>query len=154
MALAACGGNGQGLDENGRPLGENPPPPDPGNGDELQPTIESIQAHVFTPRCTSCHAGAAAPQGLQLTDAQTSYDMLVGVRSTENPLLFRVEEGSADDSYLVHKLEGTQSFGDRMPRGGPYLDQATIDVVRQWIDDGAPPPEVSGFNGFLLESKP
>src|SRR5438132_285797 len=83
-ALAGCGGSGEGLDENGRPLGEEPPPDNGGgnDSDELQPTIESIQAHVFTPRCTECHAGALAPQGLRLTDAQTSYSMLVGVHSS------------------------------------------------------------------------
>jgi len=169
LLLAACGGSGEGLDENGRPLGEAPPPDDGGSGDgggdqgggdqsggsdELQPTIESIQAHIFTPRCTECHAGAAAPEGLQLTDAQTSYSMLVGVRSQEYPLLFRVQAGNADNSYIIHKLEGTQEVGARMPRGGPYLDQDTINVVRQWIDDGAPPPAQSSFNGFLLESTP
>jgi len=44
----------------------------------------------------------------------------------------------ADNSYLIHKLEGTSALGTRMPEGGPFLDQATIDVVRLWIDSGAP----------------
>jgi len=25
-----------------------------------------------------------------------------------------------------------------MPQGGPFLSQATIDMIRQWISDGAP----------------
>lgn len=53
-ALAACAGSGEGLDENGRPEGED-------SGGALQPTFPSIQAMVFTPVCTGCHAGAAAP---------------------------------------------------------------------------------------------
>ena len=157
--LAACGGGGQGLDQNGRPLGEASADSGDGSGDgsggTLQPTIESIQEHIFTPRCAKCHVGASAPEGLQLTDAHTSYSKLVGIRSQEYQLLFRVKAGDPDNSYLIHKLEGTQEVGSRMPRDGPpYLDQGTINVVRQWISDGAPPPPAAGFNGFLLENAP
>jgi hypothetical protein len=53
--------------------------------------------------------------------------------------LERVAPGHADDSYLIRKLEGTAGIvGDRMPRFGTPLDQPTIDVIRQWIDAGAP----------------
>jgi hypothetical protein len=46
--------------------------------------------------------------------------------------------GDPDHSLLIQKLEGTQTVGQRMPRGGPFLDQSTIDVIRQWITNGAP----------------
>ncbi len=52
--------------------------------------------------------------------------------------LDRVEPGDPDNSYLIHKLEGTQAVGDRMPQGGPFLDEETIGDIRQWIADGAP----------------
>lgn len=135
LALTGCAGSGEGLDENGRPL-------QPGGASEapLAPTVESIQEHLFTPRCAVCHAGANAPLGLRLEDAQTSYDNLVDVRSVEVPSLFRVEPGNPDDSYLIHKLEGTQAVGDRMPRGRPPLAPEEIAAIRQWIADGAPPP--------------
>jgi hypothetical protein len=147
VALASCGGEYQ-LDDEPAPSG-NPPPQQPL---ALEPTIESIQDHVFTPRCAYCHAGSAPSGNLALSNAQTSYSNLVGVRASEFPLAFRVSAGNADASYLVRKLEGTQQVGDRMPQGGPYLDQATIDVIRQWIDDGAPPPATKGFGGVLLQS--
>jgi len=39
---------------------------------------------------------------------------------------------------LIHKLEGAPGItGSRMPLGGPFLDQATIDGVKAWIDAGA-----------------
>jgi hypothetical protein len=131
-ALAGCGGGtGEGLDANGRPIGE-------GGGDApLAPTLASLQQNVFTPVCTGCHAGAAAPQGLRL-DAANSYAMLVGVPSVEVPGLLRVAPGNPDASYLVQKLEGRAAVGARMPLGGPFLDAATIAVVRQWIAAGAP----------------
>lgn len=133
IALAACGGgSGEGLDANGRPIGEGG-----GSSGPLQPTFASIQARVLTPICTACHAGAAAPMGLRL-DAGSSYALLVGVPSAEVPGLQRIKPGNPADSYLIQKLEGRAAVGARMPFGGPYLDDATIAVIRQWIAAGAP----------------
>lgn len=130
--LAGCGGgSGEGLDANGRPLGEG------GATVALQPTLASIQANVFTPICTGCHAGAGAPVGLRL-DANNAYTLLVGVASGEVSSLQRVKPGDPDGSYLIHKLQGSAAVGARMPFGGPYLDDATIGVIRTWIANGAP----------------
>ena len=131
LVLAACGGgSGEGLDSNGRPATGGA-----GNG-ALTATFSSIQANVFTPRCTGCHAGAGAPMGLRL-DEGNSYALLVGVASAEQGSLQRVAAGRPDDSYLIQKLEGRAAVGVRMPFGGPYLDDATIAVIRQWIAAGA-----------------
>lgn len=135
-ALASCGGgSGEGLDANGRPLTENGGT-GTGTGTKLQPTFASIQANVLTPICVGCHAGAAAPAGLRL-DESSSYALLVGVASAEAGSLKRVAPGNPGDSYIIQKLEGRAAVGARMPLGGPYLDQATIDVIRQWIANGA-----------------
>jgi methionine-rich copper-binding protein CopC len=131
--LAGCAGNGAGLDANGQPL----VPGAPGNG-PLTADFASIQAQVFTPICTTCHAGADAPHGLRL-DAANSYSLLVGVASVEVPSLLRVKPGDPDSSYLIQKLEGIAAVGARMPFGGPYLSSGTIAVIRQWITDGAQP---------------
>ncbi len=130
--VAGCGGgSGAGLDANGRPLGEGDNPSGP-----MTASFSSIQSHVFTPICTACHAGGAAPQGLRL-DAANSFTMLVGVASVEVPSLKRVAPGDSANSYIIHKLEGHQAVGARMPFGGPYLDAQTITLIRQWIDNGA-----------------
>jgi hypothetical protein len=132
--LAACGGgSGEGLDSNGRPISEG----GGGTGGGLAPTFSSIQREVLTPRCTVCHAGAAAPAGLRL-DEGSSYALLVGVASRQSPGTLRVAPGRPDDSYLVHKIEGRAAVGARMPLGGPFLDDATIAVIRDWIARGAP----------------
>ena len=131
LLLAACAGSGEGLDGNGRP-GE------PGGDDGvLTPDLQSIQDEVFTPICTQCHVGAGAPAGLRL-DAASSYGALVGVPSSEVASLLRVKPGDPGSSYLVQKIEGRASVGDRMPLGQPALPDATIAVIRQWIADGAP----------------
>jgi len=132
--IAGCGGGGgDGLDANGRPVGEGNDPSGP-----MTASFGSIQSHVFTPVCTGCHAGASAPRGLRL-DAANSYAMLVGVNSGGVPALKRVAPGDAANSYLIHKLEGHQAVGARMPLGGPYLDAQTIGLIRQWITNGAQP---------------
>jgi methionine-rich copper-binding protein CopC len=131
--LSGCAGNGAGLDANGQPL----VPGAQGNG-PLTANFASIQAQVFTPICTTCHAGADAPHGLRL-DAANSYNLLVGVPSAEVPSLLRVKPGDPDSSYVIQKLEGIAAVGARMPFGGPYLSSSTIDVIRQWITDGAQP---------------
>jgi hypothetical protein len=134
--LAACAGNGEGLDANGRPLvpgGTTPPP--------LSADFDSIQQNVFTPICSVCHAGGSAPEGLRL-DAADSYDLLVGVPSTEVPALLRVKPGDPDNSYIIQKLEGHAAVGAQMPFGcpstQPCLTTSTIAFIRQWITDGAP----------------
>ena len=143
-ALCACAGSGEGLDENGRPE-------DDGGGDTLQSTFQSIQDNVFTPVCTGCHAGAAAPLGLRL-DEGASYALLVNAPSAEVPALQRVQPGNPDASYLIQKLEGTADVGGRMPLNGPALPQSTIAVIRQWITDGAEdtPAASSGKSRFEL----
>jgi len=129
--IAGCAGNGDGLDSSGRPLGSD------SSGDApLTADFQSIQDHVFTPICTVCHAGGGAPQGLRL-DAANSYDLLVGVPSSEVPSTLRVKAGDPDNSYLIQKLEGRAAVGAQMPLGGPPLPAATIAVIRQWITDGA-----------------
>lgn len=133
MALSGCAGNGDGLDANGRPLEEST------GGGVLVAHLASIQANVFTPICTSCHSGAAAPLGLRL-DEGASFAMLVNAPSTEVPSLLRVAPGDPDSSYLIHKLEGTAQVGGRMPLNGPALPAETIAVIRQWIAEGAQPP--------------
>jgi hypothetical protein len=138
VALAGCAGNGDGLDQNGNPIGSSSSSSTP-----LTATFESIQDNVFTPICTRCHIGASAPEGLQL-DAAHSYALLVGVPSVEEPNLDRVKPGDPTDSYIIHKLNGGPNIvGGQMPLGGPYLPQTTIDVIAQWISDGAQPAPAS-----------
>ncbi len=131
--LAGCAGNGENLDQNGRPSTPGSP------GTALTADFNSIQDNVFTPVCTRCHAGATAPRGLRL-DAGNSYALLVGVASSEVPSVQRVQAGNPTASYLIQKLLGTAAVGQRMPLGGPYLPQETISVISQWIQNGAPRP--------------
>jgi hypothetical protein len=137
-SIAACGSGSGGGGGGGPPGGAAPPSGGAGNPN-LQPTFQSIQDNVFTPICTACHVGAAAPVGLRL-DEVNSFGLLVGVPSAEEPALLRVAPGDPNNSYLIQKLEGTAAVGGRMPLNGTPLPQADIDMIRQWIIDGALPP--------------
>ena len=109
----------------------------------LSPTLDAIQAGVFGPTCSTagCHTGTGAglPGVMDLTTAAASFASLVGVMSIEQPSLLRVDAFDPDNSYLIHKIEGTAPLPNntRMPLGGAPLDAAVIANIRQWITDGA-----------------
>lgn len=105
-------------------------------------TLTQIQNEVFGPICSGCHSGPTSgnlPSGMNLTSATNSHAALNNVASIQRPAIDRVEPSDPDNSYLIHKLEGGPNIvGTRMPQGGPFLSQETIDKIRQWIADGAP----------------
>ena len=74
--------------------------------------------------------------------AGQAYDNIVGVSSGQLATMSRITPGQPDNSYLVHKIQGTQASvggsGDRMPLGLPPLSQSTIGLIRQWVTEGAP----------------
>ncbi len=125
-----CAGEGTGLDSFGNPIDAARP--------ALGPTLASIQANVFTPICTQCHTGSAAPHGLAL-DAGLARQNLVGVGSVERGGLMRVQPGNPDSSYIVWKIEGRATIsGGRMPLGLQPLSSEVITAIRTWIQNGAP----------------
>ena len=157
--IAMCGAcNGSGS------FGPSPDPdPEP---PPFGANFSEIQANVFSPTCAAsgCHIGIGAPHGLRL-DPLNSYDLQVDFPSEQSPGTLRVAPGNPGGSYLIQKLEGTASFGLQMPFGGPPLSQATIDVIRLWIlqgaiDDRAPSPapirvtSLSPAPGAMLTSSP
>lgn len=114
---------------------------------------------IFTSNCTSrgCHVSGNTGGGLNL-QVGTSFGEITGMSTTTNAPL--VISGSPDTSPLIWKLEGVNNnggnvFGSRMPLGGPFLSQGTINSIRQWISDGAVLSvlgnEKSLPNGFSLE---
>lgn len=104
VAVACSSGGG------GDSTGGMVPPSSP----TVQPTIESIQTRIFTPKCalSGCHTGAT-PQpiqgaGLDLS-AGASLESLLGanrqgVASTIDPAFERVLQGNVADSYLYMKI--------------------------------------------------
>ena len=133
--IAACVGDGTGLDENGNPLGSGGPLDSLSLARDVQP--------IFTAHCalSGCHAGSAPVLGQNLS-AGLAYASIVSVAAQEAPGYFRVRPSFPDSSYLVHKIEGTPGAlggsGGRMPLGLPALSGPEIATIRAWIAAGAP----------------
>ena len=103
---------------------------------------QQIQAQILTPACVSCHTdnGRTPAGGLNLKDTSTSHSQLVNAPSTGKSGAIRVIPGNPNGSYLIQKLIGAPDIvGSRMPRNGPpFLSDAHVDLIRQWIQNGAP----------------
>jgi hypothetical protein len=105
-----------------------------------EPTLSRIQAEIFNQKCafSGCHAGASAPQGLDLSQG-VAFGNLVNTSSREVPSLSRVAPGNPNDSYLLMKLRGDPRIvGAQMPLTGDKLNQAQLDLISAWIQAGAP----------------
>lgn len=92
-----------------------------------------IQA-ILSGNC-SCHM--AGTGGLSF--GGDAYAALVGVTASGSDLAY-VEPGDVGQSYLIHKLRGTQGpvgAGEQMPLGG-MLTEDQIGTIEDWIADGAP----------------
>lgn len=115
---------------------------EPVSFDDREADFSTIQAQIFSQSCalSGCHAGDSAPLGLDLTEEE-AYDNLVNVSSREVPNLLRVEPGNAEDSYLIIKVRGGNRMAEgtsRMPLGRSPLSEEDIQLIEEWIDDGAP----------------
>ena len=108
------------------------------------PVWSAIHSQVIGSTCGGCHGGSAGLSGLG--NCNTAYAALVGVPSTENPSMNRVEPGDPGNSWLMYKLDGTQGWftgtcsggfcGSQMPLGGE-LSVDVRDAIRFWIASGA-----------------
>jgi hypothetical protein len=87
---------------------------------------------IFNASCVSCHGGRG---DLFLTSSQ-AYSNLVNVSTRTGSCfgMMRVLPGNSAQSSLFRRVAGTCS--DRMPLGGS-LTQSEIELIRQWIDQGA-----------------
>ena len=126
-----CAGDGTGPNGNGN-----------GNG---TPTLSGNVQPIFTASCAfgGCHGStntepSEKPQNLTAGNAWAS---IVNVSSSQVPTMDRVEPGDPDNSYLVHKIEGTAAgvggMDTRMPLGMPVLSTTQINTIRAWITAGA-----------------
>jgi len=145
--FGGCGpGSGQGLDENGNPIGQTGGG-DPGGGGtgasgNPNATLSWLQANVFGGVCSQCHTGAGAPLGVDWSSEPSSCSN-VGRSSGEIPTMLEVQSGNPDGSYVIWKVEGTGPNGEsivgaQMPLSNPPLTVEARQNIRDWISDGTP----------------
>lgn len=122
---------------------------------ETKATFRGAVQPIFTARCalSGCHAGATPQEGLNLEDGQ-AYDNIFLVlegsgaaaaaalvpvpplRPAHDGEHYQIEPFDPSTSHLFLKIIG-QEEGDRMPLGGPYLDETQENAIRDWILEGA-----------------
>jgi hypothetical protein len=129
FALAACGSDPVGPGGNEREIKANP---------SFATDINEIFQRRGCSAAAPCHGAPGGQAGLMLTASATNnYGMLVDVDATSESFK-RVLPGTADDSYLVIKLEGRQQVGTRMPQNAAPLDNIDLTNIKNWINNGAP----------------
>lgn len=101
---------------------------------ERRNNFERLLLPVFERNgCLNHHGGAG---GLFL-DTQENL-MTTGIHS---PVVIPCD---ADNSILVQKLRDPVPFGQRMPRGGDPISDEDLEIIRNWIDNGADDPGSCG----------
>ena len=116
---------------------------------------------IFDQNCAAdpqCHKPTAIQRGLDLVSAESAFESLVNRPSSEHPEILRVQPGDSGQSYLVRKILGLlnkTTDGMAMPYPGKGYDPlcdcgscpklapagsnpCQIDLIRAWIDEGAP----------------
>jgi hypothetical protein len=114
-----------------------------GDGDAALSHAADIQP-IWEDNCTTgCHMPGGLAAALDLSG--DAFGDLVGTPTTQAAGAVFVEAGSAESSYVIAKLRGTQiefgGTGASMPggAGATALPEATIALIEQWIDEGALP---------------
>ncbi|MDH3891142.1 MAG: hypothetical protein OEV49_08650 [candidate division Zixibacteria bacterium] len=83
---------------------------------------------------SGCHGTSSGGFTLSRNNADANYNSIVNGSADHGALLTK---RNADASNLYRKLLDPPPFGDRMPRNGPYLSPADIQLIGDWIDQDA-----------------
>lgn len=88
---------------------------------------------IFQTSCISCHSSDAGEGNLNLS----SYAALTSGNNDHPDNL--IIPGNPFNSllYLSVTSEPPAVIGDRMPKGGPYLQDTEIRIIEEWIEQGA-----------------
>lgn len=108
-------------------------------------TFSKVQRMVFSQACSfrTCHS-TAGHKGNLVLESGKAYGNLVNVEpdnaSARERLKKRVIPGNPQGSFIMDKLEARleSDEGDPMPQNLGMLSQDEIDLVRGWIQRGAP----------------
>jgi ankyrin repeat protein len=97
---------------------------------------------VFRQNCFACHGPTLQINGLRMDRRSSVFKE--GMR--------RVVPGSTDNSFLYHRVTGTE-FGLQMPPAGP-LKADQIRLIKAWIEQGAPWPDSLANEAELPPANP
>ena len=107
---------------------------DPGPDDQVAVSYASDIQPLFNATC----AGIGCHVGFQMSGvALDSYDAVMASIGLQygGPIVI---PGNASGSPLIDKISASPQSGRRMPLTGVPLPASDIELIRTWIDDGAP----------------
>ncbi|MBT9557558.1 MAG: hypothetical protein IV100_16075, partial [Myxococcales bacterium] len=113
------------------------------DGGEL--SFQHVYDTVFVPKgCSAGYCHGAGSGGMQFGTHEEAYAELVNKPATvaDCGLATRVVPGAPDDSVLwarVRPESGPACSAQKMPSGTSGLDDASAQLVYDWIQDGAKP---------------
>lgn len=90
------------------------------------PTFNADILPIFQKNCTMCHGSLGGWDGTSYQTVMTTGD--------HGPVVI---PGDVTNSVLAQKILGTSAFGSIMPPGGKLPD-ATVQMILDWIEAGAP----------------
>ena len=101
-------------------------------------TFDADISTILSSSCSTCHTSSSSGS---LTSIGT-WSSTVAVSSTQATGYYIIEPFNSADSYMIHKIDGTQSSvggsGSQMPKGSQSISSANQAIVEAWIDEGAP----------------
>lgn len=108
-------------------------------------TFDRIQKQIFNNNCalSGCHDSQSQAGGM-LLEIGAAYTQIVGVTPSNGAAQGlgwdRITPGDPEMSFLYHKITGDLGvgLGSRMPLARPPLAANLIEIIRLWIEAGAP----------------
>lgn len=100
------------------------------SSEDLQ-VYADVVAPILERRCVSCHKEGKSKGKLRMD----TYEMLVK-GGKEGP---SIEPGSAEESNIIFRMDLPEDDEEHMPpEGKPKVEMAEYQVIRWWLDQGAP----------------
>ena len=111
----------------------------PSIDEKVEPKIESatftsIQTEILNKSCafSGCHVSGSVNPNL----SGNSYSILVNKKSSTG--MDYIKPNDPNNSYLLQKILGSSGInGSSMPLNSSPLSQEKINVITEWINDGA-----------------
>jgi hypothetical protein len=105
--------------------------------DSKSDSVHDIQG-LFTLKCGSfdgCHSPINPVRELDLT---SDCNLILNHQLEDGRQLVLLGNGESSILYLILLPDPSMSIGERMPQGGPYLNDNQMNAVKLWIDDACP----------------
>ncbi len=142
--------------EDDRPGDDDGTDDEPNQDGEVVTFVADIQP-ILNARCINCHApgGFAQMVGIPWDYREdTAYEDLVNRISSQDANFTVVVPGDPDSSLMFLKVSSeSPPVGSMMPLGGPPLTDGEVQLIRDWIEQGAVKGGDDGASGRSADDR-